>query len=106
MPATVSYMDDTGRRLTIRVRHGYGPIPVDYCFSVTVGQESDVNTGTKVTGLTFSEKGLLFIVGFDKKQKDKQKKDKQKKDKQKKERQEHLFPVANVEWIEREGDWE
>ncbi len=106
MPATVSYGDADGRTLRIRVRRGYGPrpeyIPAGLFVSTSINRhgeeiERDIRTSAEVTGLTFSENGSLFIVGFDEEQKDKQRR---------KKRQEHMYPAVNVEWIEREGDWE
>lgn len=108
MPATVCYYTIGSKRLTIRVRRGWGPVPVGHCVGTMIGHESDVDTCKEVTGLTLSEDGSFYVVGFDEEQKKvKQKKVKQKKiAKQDKKRKEHLYPFANVEWIEREGDWE
>ncbi len=105
MPATVFYRDTDGRTLMIRVRRGNGPIPeyVPAGLFVTVpinkyGDEieRDISRSVEVSGLTFSEKGSLYFVGFEEEQKDKRKRWK---------RKEHLFPAVNVEWIKREGDW-
>lgn len=101
MPAIVTYNDDGGegwasRQLRIRIRRGCGPIlePDGMCVLTSINEhgveiERDIHTTADVIGITLSQKGSLYVVGFfDEGQ-----------------YKEHLYPSDNVEWIEKEGDW-